>query len=82
MTYRMNTVTGAIHCPDGTVISPPYDAPEYQDYAAWIGAGNKPEEFSEDAAPAAPAIDLSTMSVADLLALSAAINVEMQKALG
>lgn len=50
--YRINTVNGDIHREDGFVITAPYDEPEYLEYAAWVQAGNSPEEFAEE--PLAP----------------------------
>lgn len=50
--YRVNTITGAIHFEDGRVIAPPYNEACYLEYAAWVQAGNTPEEFAES--PAAP----------------------------
>lgn len=55
--YRINTATGAIHCPDGWVCHPPYDdvdLPKYLEYAAWIQAGNSPEYFYEEPLPPVP----------------------------
>jgi hypothetical protein len=43
--YKLNPVNGDIQLEDGDVLSPPYEDPRYQDYAAWIQAGNTPEEF-------------------------------------
>jgi len=43
--YRINTINGDIHLPEGGVISPPYDGAEYLDYAAWVQAGGVPETF-------------------------------------
>ena len=42
--YTITTKTGAINFPDGFVLLPPYEHPRYQEYAAWIHAGNSPEE--------------------------------------
>lgn len=41
--YKINEETGDIICPDGYVISIPYEDKRYQDYAKWVGKGNKPE---------------------------------------
>lgn len=46
--FRINDYNGHILCEDGEVIRPPYDSPRYQDYAAWIQAGNTPEVFHEE----------------------------------
>ena len=51
--YRINIITGNIHrISDNFIISPPYDIPEYLEYADWINSGNSPEEFAET--PLAP----------------------------
>lgn len=44
--YKLNPVNGDIQLEDGDILSPPYEDPRYQDYAAWIQAGNTPEEFT------------------------------------
>lgn len=82
--YRLNTTTGEIICPDGKILAPPYDAPEYQAYAEWLGAGNKPEEFTPDAdpAPAPSPIDLSAMTVRELVDLQSAVAAQLQRELG
>lgn len=49
--YRINTLTGDIHCPGGWVCHTPYDdvdLPYYLEYAAWVQAGNSPEYFAEE----------------------------------
>lgn len=43
--YKINTANGDIHRQDGFVITAPYDEPEYLEYAAWVQAGNSPEEI-------------------------------------
>lgn len=57
--YRINTATGAIHCPDGWVCNPPYDdedLPKYLEYASWINSGNSPEYFYEEPLPPVPSV--------------------------
>lgn len=57
--YRINTATGAIHCPGGWVCNPPYDdedLPKYLEYAAWINSGNSPEYFYEEPLPPVPVV--------------------------
>ena len=44
--YKLNPINGDIQLENGDIISSPYEDPRYQDYAAWIQAGNIPEEFT------------------------------------
>lgn len=37
------TPAGDIIFPDGFILSCPYEDPRYQEYAAWVQAGNMPE---------------------------------------
>jgi hypothetical protein len=46
MTYKIEKESGNIICPDNSVIAPPYDDQRYLEYAAWVNAGNSPEEIS------------------------------------
>lgn len=44
--YKLDPVSGDIQLENGDILSPPYEDPRYQDYAAWIQEGNIPEEFT------------------------------------
>lgn len=54
--YRINTINGDIHCPDGSIISTPYADASYQDYAAWVTSGNSPEEFQDESVLPVPEV--------------------------
>lgn len=54
--FRINSYDDSIHCEDGEIIRPPYDAPRYQDYAAWVQTGNEPEVFLEIPTDPVPAV--------------------------
>lgn len=57
--YRINTATGAIHCPSGWVCNPPYDDEDlshYLEYAQWVNSGNSPEYFYEEPLPVVPQV--------------------------
>lgn len=59
--YRINTVNGAIHCPDGWICHPPYDDEDlshYLEYSEWVQLGNSPDYFEEE--PATPVPDKVT----------------------
>ena len=55
--YKIDIDNGTIYSIDNTiVISPPYESPDYLDYARWVNAGNTPVEFSGDPGTAVPAL--------------------------
>lgn len=41
--YKIDTQTDEIIFPDGFRLAPPYEDERYQEYAAWVHAGNEPE---------------------------------------
>jgi len=41
--YKIVGETGVIIFPDGCQLSVPYEDERYQEYAAWVQAGNQPE---------------------------------------
>lgn len=43
--YQIEVETGNIIFPDGFVLAVAYEDERYQDYAAWVQAGNEPEEI-------------------------------------
>lgn len=47
--YVIDVSTGEIIFPDGFKLPPPYEDPDnrYQEYAAWVHAGNEPELINQ-----------------------------------
>ena len=43
--YKVDKGSGAIHFPDEFILNPPYESERYYEYAAWVQAGNSPEEI-------------------------------------
>lgn len=41
--YKIDISTDEIAFPDGFRLAPPYEDSRYQEYAAWVQAGNEPE---------------------------------------
>lgn len=78
--FHLNTENGDIHFADGFVLPAPYDSPRYQEYAAFVQAGNAPDEFVASVKASIP--QSVTMRQARLALLASGLLPSVDAAIG